>query len=353
MAMIRHQERAVPEQPDFNSLIRRTSPVLVPADFDPLTASDDELAEFWIIPRPDRELQPELYQHWLRLFAPPITFVDPQIQEIRAAFQLNTSLARQPTIAAAVSRFATSRNWSGAFVVPTDSTMFVSVSGLWIVPAVSLPPPEFRVAGAQRYVCSTWVGLDGQRLYLNSSLPQIGTMQFLTVSGPPSPPALAFFQWWDRQNGGTFIWLSGLPVQPGDVLLGTIWAHSYTIAVGYLRNFSTGHMAIVRCQAPFIPVGGGNMQLRISGATAEWILERPTQFGSTTLYPFPDYQAMTFAGCWAGVAHAPGPLQSVHELATARLIRLYDTLHDPTRTQFISMPDKQSDTAVLLEYGDF
>jgi hypothetical protein len=337
------------------TLLRRAFTFPVPGpDFDPLHASPDELKEFGIIPRPDPERQRELYVHWARIFAPPIRFVKPAIREVTAAWQLNLNVTSPATLATETSRYAKSSNWSGGFVVPVDDMMFVLVAGMWIVPMPAVPPPAFRPAGATQYVCSSWVGLDGQRRYLNSSLPQIGTMQTLDVSGStPEVSALAFFQWWDRETGGSFLQLDGLAVQPGDVMLGAVWAVDPTQVIGYLANISTGELAWVGANAPFVHPGGSPLQLSVSGSTAEWILERPTQFGSTELYAFPDYGTMSFSACWAGAARQAGPPGSFHDLQPARFIRMYDTLHDPTRTVFISMGERQSDTSVYCEYGDF
>jgi Peptidase A4 family len=351
MAMTDDPKGGTPLQ---HSLLSRSFFFEPPPGFDPLTAPKDDLEKFGIMPRPDPQ-QHELFTAWLRIFAPPVTFVDPAFKDMSAAWQLNTTRARQSNLSVSASRIAPSSNWSGAFTVPTHDTMFVLVAGLWIIPTLQMPPPEFQVADASSYVCSTWVGLDGQRRYLDSSLPQIGTMQTLTLSqfAPPVVSAQAFFQWWDRENGGDFLLLSGLPVQPGDVMLGAIWATGPQKAIGYLRNFSTGQMAIVGATAPPVEVNGQWLKPAIAGATAEWILERPTVFHETDLYPFPDYGTMFFSNCWTGAATVPGPPQSIHNLETARFIRMYDALQGPLRTVWISMADRQSDTAVHLHYGDF
>lgn len=334
------------------SLLRRSVVYVPPPGFNPVTASPEDLARYHIVPRPDPKLHPEQFENWLRIFAPPIDFVDPRIEEVAMDWQINLNLPKPSQAAAAsVSRFDASRNWSGAYIVPTDDTMCVLVAGTWTIPTVSLPPVEHQVPGAKQYVCSTWVGLDGQRLYLNSSLPQVGTMQTLTLAPPASPQAsaIAFFQWWDRETGGTFLQFTGLPVNPGDRMTGAVWAETPTLAISYLRDMSTGQMAIVGATSPVIPFVG---PLTISGATAEWILERPTEFGKTTPYPFPAYNRTTFA-CWAGLARAAGPPEFWRHLRRARFIRLFDTMYNPTRTKFISMPTRQLDARVRLDYGDF
>jgi peptidase A4-like protein len=327
---------------------------LPPPGFDPLTASQADLETYGIMPRPEPQQQ-ELFAAWLRIFAPPVAFVAPAFKEVAAAWQLNTTQARHSRLSLGASRISDSSNWSGAFTVPTHDTMFVLVAGSWVIPTLQMPAPGYQEADATSYVCSTWVGLDGQRRYLDSSLPQIGTMQTLTLSGfaPPAVSAQAFFQWWDRENGGDFLLLGGLPVQPGDLMLGAVWAVGPREAIGYLRNISTGQMAIAGATAPPVEVNGRWMTPAIAGATAEWILERPTIFHETELYPFPDYGTMSFSNCWTGAATVPGPPQSIHDLATARFIRMYYNLQNPGRTVWISMADRQSDTAVRLHYGDF
>jgi hypothetical protein len=340
------------------SLLARSFYYVPPPGFDPLTASEADLETYGIVPRPDPVTEQVSFGNWLRIFAPPIEFVEPQMTERRALFRLNpraTSAAL--TRGGGASRFEASRNWSGAYIVPTDDTMVVLVAGRWAIPALTLPPPAYQQAGATQYVCSTWVGLDGQRRYPNSSLPQAGTMQFLTLSSsaPPQTSALAFFQWWDQETGGTFLQLRGLHVHPGDEMISAVWAKTETRAIAYLRNVTTRKMAIVGATSPIVKLGSGPpVGLTISGATAEWILERPTDPGTGAPYAFPAYSATTFA-CWAGAAPAGGAgrPKSWHDLLTARFIRMYDTLHNPTRTVFISMPDREGDTSVRLDYGDF
>ena len=344
--------------PQQGSLFDRSFDYVPPPGFDPLTASQADLETYGIVPRPDPVKEQVSFRNWLRIFAPPIEFVEPQMTERRALWRLNPA-ATSPQLArgGGASRLQTSRNWSGAFIVPTDDSMVVLVAGRWFIPALTLPPPAYQEAGATQYVCSTWVGLDGQRRYPNSSLPQAGTMQILHLSpvAPPQTSALAFFQWWDQGTGGTFLQLKGLHVHPGDEMVSAVWAKTETRAIAYLRNHTTRKMAIVGATSPIVNLGSGPpVGLTISGATAEWILERPTDPVTGVPYAFPAYSATTFA-CWAGAAPAGGAgrPKTWHDLRTARFIRLYDTLHNPTRTVFVSMPNREGDTAVQLEYGDF
>ena len=76
-------------------------------------------------------------------------------------------------------RRESSLNWSGAYVTPRNGRQFTEVHGRWEVPAVAVPS---GTSGSPEFRSSIWIGLDGQRRYFDSSLPQIGTAQVLNAS---------------------------------------------------------------------------------------------------------------------------------------------------------------------------
>jgi hypothetical protein len=340
-----------------------------PAGFDPERATAAELEKYGIIPRPDEGS--ELFDNWRRLFKAPVTFVDAKPEpltppgsapgpatppprtpnEVRVVTQLAPVPAVSPALpVGAGSRLSHSSNWSGGFIVPTNNTMVVQVAGAWRLPTLRQPPHDPGTPDDALYSCSTWVGLDGQRLYLNSSLPQVGVMQWLQPSAsPPELAPTAFCQWWFRQGSDPVVSLPGLPVATGDFVIASVWAKSANVAICYLRNVSTAQLAVVGMKAPAVSPDG---ELSISGATAEWILERPTIPGDTRLYPFPDYRTTEFAA-WAAVAQDAGPPQAPLGLKTSRGIAMYDTQDNPAGTAFISMPHRKGDTAIKLDYGGF
>lgn len=338
-----------------------TNPVrglkLPPAGFNPWTASMSALNTYDFPVMPDPRLQPGLYQLFSALFTPPVTFVDPRcISRHGARSHRRRHRAGFGAVggAFASSHIATSRSWSGASIVPSGGRQFVLVGGVWTVPIPGLPPEQWQVPGGASYVCSTWVGLDGQHRYLNSSLPQIGTMQTLASDGTSN--ALAFFQWWDNQDYGEFRVLDGLAVAPGDTIAGLLWVRTPTSVVGYLRNLRTNEMTTVEADAPSVrPDGGPEVQLIVTGANAEWVLERPTEFDTDQLCAFPDYGTATFSSCCAGAAEKPGSLQAVQErdLTAAELLRLFDVRPDGAHTAFLSMPERVSNAGLHLRYGSF
>ena len=100
----------------------------------------------------------------------------------------------------------------------------MQIWGVWTVSGTSGPPARASTRGRPDlpYVCSNWIGLDGQRRYLDSSLPQIGTASTLQHDGPPITEA--WTQWWARGNTGTVPLPIGLTVAPGDEVLSVLTA---------------------------------------------------------------------------------------------------------------------------------
>jgi hypothetical protein len=98
---------------------------------------------------------------------------------------------------------------------------------------------------------------------------------------------------------------------------------------------------------------------KISGATAEWIMERPAILHHPhQLYPLADYGRMEFSGCYAAEANPalpnwPQVVGTSQKLDGERLIRMYDVLPNPNRTRFISMAQKTSKTSAVVSYGGF
>ena len=93
--------------------------------------------------------------------------------------------------------FEISSNWSGAYITANQDRQFLQIWGTWTIPEQSAVAPG-TASGAARdtYVCANWIGLDGQRLYLDSSLPQIGTQS--TLQPDNTTTAQAWTQWWAR-----------------------------------------------------------------------------------------------------------------------------------------------------------
>ncbi|HYN37629.1 MAG TPA: G1 family glutamic endopeptidase [Rhodospirillales bacterium] len=310
---------------------------LPPAGFDPRCAEPEVLARCGIPPKPDA---PDLAAFWTEMFAPPLAFVGPKTALMapapRTVAHLRMAIARPRE---------TSLNWSGAYITPRDGRQFIGVHGKWVVPAVKAPSP---LPGIQEFRSSVWIGLDGQRRYFDSSLPQIGTAQF--VNPTADPPYSVWVQWWHRDAPATHQpIILALPTKPKDVMLASMLVLNETRILFLIRNATTGQMHL-----PFTmeaPVVSGR-QVKVTGATAEWVVERPTD-PAGVLHELADYGEVEFSRCIAvaarmppGMPPGPGVAQN---LDGARLINMYKIEHNPSRTVIISRAAKARATPPALD----
>src|SRR5262249_43281738 len=147
-----------------------------------------------------------LAKFWTEMFSQPLVFAEPG-PPLMLALRISDQLRMTTS-----GRRESSLNWSGLYITPRNGRQFTQIHGSWVVPGVSPPP---GTSGGLEFRSSIWIGLDGQRRYFDSSLPQIGTAQFLNA--PSDPPFSVWCQWWLRENPLTYrpIPLT-LPIQQGD-----------------------------------------------------------------------------------------------------------------------------------------
>jgi Peptidase A4 family len=325
-----------------------------PTGFDATRATQLELDDYCLPMKPDPKSQPALSEAWQRMFEPPLNWVRPEFEPILT--KQKVPQVRQ-LFASATTRYEDSRNWCGAEIVPHGANQFVQIFGEWAVPNPTIPPPYDRGPQNRKnvYKSATWIGLDGDRRYLNSSLPQVGTIQYLTVdpTGVETPEYFVFFQWWARdQIRLTLDIIRGIQINAGTSVIGLVWAIDPTHVLVVFRTFAPLNQITV-----FLRQSPDTTTIRpiISGATAEWIMERPTalELGSTTLELFPSYDKVYFKNCVAGMARTAGQSTSEEVLKAPRLKRMFEVASDaPSRTRFISIPNRISTTSFSTHYGD-
>ncbi len=338
--------------------------------FDPVSASRVQLKTYGLPPKPDPATQPLLRGIWDRGFGAKLTLEEfrftPRVIEQITKPTYRLQFRQADELPVALTRFETSPNWSGAYITANRDRQFLQIWGAWAIPSnLKLPPPEFRGPAGVGYRCANWIGLDGQRLYFNSSLPQIGTVSVLQADGTTA--AGAWTQWWARGLMNPVPTPLNLAVAPGDQVLCVLTAVDPQTVIFVMVDLDQKTcMAVQATAPPAVPMPPGVTRTGtpdIAGATAEWILERPAvpgqtnAYGQPQLYNFPDYRDTAFDFCGAvegesvDISSLPGGLP--RELQAARRIRMFDVLLDPGRTAFISMPWKLDDTSVHLRYGGF
>jgi hypothetical protein len=296
------------------------------------------------------------------MFELPLNWVDPELGPLEPFHVI-----RHPQVyeffEAATTRFETSRNWCGATIVPDRGNQFVQIYSEWKVPKPSVPPHGTQ---GKKYYSVAWIGLDGDRRYIDSSLPQVGTQQNVTrgADGQDQTEYYAWFQWWAPRRIKPDFWrIGGIPIDGGDDVMGLIWVVDSTHVVVVFRNFTTNKITAFPEEAPGYLCGRDDLSVKyrpsISGATAEWIVENPTvevqpNEDPPDLEPFADYRQVYFRHCVAGMAEKPGQPTSEKVLTAPRYKRMYQVLADPSRTRFISMPKRgASATELEVDYGGF
>jgi hypothetical protein len=312
-------------------------------EFNPLTAEKDELLGFGIPPKPDEETQPALFAYWVQMFTPPIAAVDVQFSY---AYSRSDNFRRAGAIAGRTRQQA-SRNWSGASITPRDGRMFTEVVGTWRVPAVLAPPADGK------YRSSTWIGLDGQRSYLDATLPQIGTGQHVDrVGGVATHVTESWVQWWPSREELT---IGALPTSPGDrifcwlTVLSPTWVHLLieNVDAPIIKKYAAFEW--LSYDIPWPDPTSPLIQPKVSGATAEWIMERQTKQGSTELHELPIYDEVVF-GCIANTALEPGDSVREEKLIGPTLIHMYKFEDDPHRAVVISTAERLGDHSIRTFY---
>ena len=247
-----------------------------------------------------------------------------------------------------------SSNWSGAYVSATEGRRLVQVWGFWTIPSDLRHATDDEAAECQ---CANWIGFDGQRRYVDSSLPQIGTTSILDPDG--TIRAFAWAQWWARRDPLTAPAPFNLPVEPGHKVACVLSATGPHDVVGVMVNLSADPPTAVAFQAsaPTVTLEDGRTtRPEVFGATAEWVVERPQRLGETTRYDLPDFTCQ-FEGCLAVAADATGvgrtSATSVQDLTHARLIRMLDIRAEPDRTAIIAMPERLDHATVRVRHGGF
>ena len=292
----------------------------VEPDFNPLSASKDALIERGLQPLPDETdpLQGQRLAFWKKFYSPHLQWMQASYLPLVPGQYLQTAQFR---VVSAASLHESSRNWSGLYISPRDGRMIVEVRGEWNVPTVNFPAGAIPAVNERR--SSTWIGLDGQGRYFDSSLPQIGTEQFIDRTlGPITRTTQVFVDWWYR---GATLPLPSVPllVSPGDVVLASITVVSTTAVTFYIKNQSTGiALSPWTVTAPWspMPTGPSPTQVRVSGATAEWVMERPTKT-TDDFWELPSFNTINFVDCGASSALAPGGSLQDETLYGARRIK--------------------------------
>ena len=327
-------------------------------DFDPMSATNDQLEAYHLPVRPDAQEEPDLFRFWELMLGEETQFIKPQFprgEDPRLwpfALHRHGPGPQREADAPAVRGFdhrESSRNWSGPYITPLRPHRFVQIVGGWTVPAPAVPAvlPSGCDRDNEEYRSSTWIGMDGKRPYPNASLPQIGTNQHVeVVDGRKTEKWGAWWQWWvkGRPEHHVPIPIVNFPVVVRDEILASLTLQPRGDVLFHLKNQQSKRFVTFKVTAPndIVPLG----------STAEWIHERPTELNSTRMYPLPRCTDVNFRFCLARSALALDAPKTTQQLGNARLIRMLDVFDNPRRTALLSHPVKTGKTTARIFYRE-
>jgi hypothetical protein len=277
-----------------------------PANFDPKTASAQELASWGYPPRPAASEGADAEARWLEEVNPALQRSVPEL--VKRPNSFNRPISGFKVISKGLNSTAsTSTNWSGyALVTKSGGSPLYKVSGHWTVPTVKQAPGT--CSGAWDY-SSQWVGIDG---FSNKDLLQAGSAAdvYCDVIGENEAEYFPWLEWLPESE--LVIYKSAstdtlYPFAPGDYLLVTVWATDFSGGSSTTGNLSYADVTqgwTLSLTFTASSVGG----TEVVGKSAEWIMERTEVNGA--LATLPDYTADPWNGATAtdlaAVAYAPG-----------------------------------------------
>jgi hypothetical protein len=290
-----------------------------PADFDPLTASKEDLESWGYPPRPDVKEGPKAMNTWLEEVNPALRRSAPELVSRpnvynRQVMGLKMKSTQRNSIA------ATSGNWSGyALVPPTGGQRSPASRGAGRYPPWSRP--RGTCSGGWDY-SSQWVGIGG---FNDAFLLQAGSAANVFCDiGNNIAEYFPWIEWLPQselvlyKNAAT---ATLYPFAPGDYLIVTVVATNFTSGVSTSGTLSFADVTqgwIISLAFTASSLGGSE----VTGQSVEWIVERTEVNGS--LATLPDYVANPWwnAGATdlAVVSYAPNTLHG----ATAYNITMLD-----------------------------
>jgi Peptidase A4 family len=251
-----------------------------PAGFDPLTASDQDLAYHGFPPRPNQTTDSKVYAQWAKAMKASKTRLMPSLEQTTIFHgQSKPGKVANPTAidssvstpAGSVKNLSYSTNWSG-HVDFSGAASYGSSSYYFIVNDMIVPVAQHAFAGS----CtpngwdwgSEWNGIDG---WGSNDVLQAGVeFDSYCVASSFATFYSAWYEWYPYGE----VRISNFPVTPGDDIFVEVWHTSPTQGYAYLVNQTNNQAVEVGFTAP--------SGTSLVGNSAEWVVERPFVDGSFT-----------------------------------------------------------------------
>lgn len=304
----------------FQDQIIAFAPASLPPNFDPATTTLDAAA-LVLCGLPPRPQEAAARAQWIAMLGPVATVTQATIKQVAIDMRLGGRRAEAldrdaqgedlPLLDALPrGRLGSSRNWSGAAHLARRGERFTQVMAGWVAPA----PAAGRGEGP--FVCSVWIGVDGLRRWM-TSMPQMGTAHVRGDTGLHKDVSFVWLQWWLYRRGvqaPVEIDVQGLaegdPVHccitllpPGPATKGEADCVQFFVRAG---RSTTAHVLVVRP-----PTDKQGRLVPARGASAQWIVERPTALQKSgnvdkdELFPLPNFGTCATTGFAALLARDP------------------------------------------------
>jgi len=231
-----------------------------PANFNPLTASDDQIAFFGFPPRPDAGKAPDAYAFWKKLVTLPVKRIQPTLRATRIKHgpARNVSIA-EPNLPPSPTGGA-STNWSGYAIVDNNNPFKGAKTYIYGILEVPVAQQAFNTCNGTWDYSSPWVGFDGTGG--SGDVLQAGfDVDAYCNGGNTSTTYAAWYEWFPAGS----VYLTNFPLAPGDVIYVYVWPSSTTVGNYYIANVTQNVSSSTQFNAP--------SGTSLVGNAAEWITE--------------------------------------------------------------------------------
>lgn len=349
-------------------------------DFDALAATDEQLMEYGILPRPDKTQNPVWYKTWYNHFVLNSNRIIPEFKERepkvrnkgnveKETAHKNIAKPRTSSVTAnntpSFNDYFLTSNWSG-YVLDMNNPQFILsgsiqlIYGSWTVPVPQIPQGA-SIPNPPVFASCAWIGFDNNFFSptpKNSlDLIQMGTEHDITYSNPQQPPNYyAWFQW--GSSGQTVLSIANgfpnFPVNATDQIECLMYMISPVNAYFSIKNVTTGLSMIFGIIAP-----PNSTELPVSGYCAEWILENPIPIGLSVPGTLANYTIILFTDCFA-IFNKPGlprtrevigACQGTNLTTSYQTIMTSDTGNVNDQSSYISYPTAVDFDTFVVTYG--
>jgi len=303
-----------------------------PANFNPVTASDEQLATYGFPPRPDQATDPSGLAKWNKAMSTPARRWNGELRPRQFQNQpmMEAKVPSGVQLTPSVSHVAStgeSYNWSAIVNTNTLKKYSTTASFYYVFSEFNVPVAQQAFNGSGGNVCdgywdiaSIWNGIDG---FNNGDVLQGGVDSAYYCNGTTKEP---FYQTWiEWYPAGS---VAEYAVNPGDDIFLETWNTSSTQGYVWIEDLTKQISATYGLTAP-----SGTL---LVGNSAEFVVERPggDPYTSRGLYPLANYIASfwDYSGDYTHSSHLNYPG------STAPTTYVLSMINDAA-TQVISVPN--------------